>query len=154
MGYDNNALSAAIVNLAVKGYLSISNDDDDYVLQRTQPTETLAPGETVLFSKLFAKGASLVLDNRNHAIVSAARRAHKSALRRDYQNTYFLANTGKLWPSLIGSVVIVGLIIYLGAISIVSVGLLLVNLVVHIVFIFLLKAPTSKGRALMDKLEG
>ena len=153
MGYDKGALSAAIVNLAVKGYLTISNDDD-FILRRTNSEETLAAGESALLAALFRKGDTLELDNKNHAVVSAASHAHKKAIKRDYANTYFLQNTWRVLPSFAGLLVFVALIGYLRAFTPLAVGLLVINLVMHGVYIYLMKRPTKKGRALMDKLEG
>lgn len=89
MGYDSAALSAAVINLAVKGHLRIVQDDDDYSLQQESSSEELAPGESVLLEKLFHDGGVLELDNKNHKIIGAARSAHSKALQRDYRNIYF-----------------------------------------------------------------
>tara|TARA_R110001599_G_scaffold353821_1_gene599110 strand:+ start:28979 stop:30046 length:1068 start_codon:yes stop_codon:yes gene_type:complete len=51
MGYDDKTFAAAVINLAVKGYVSITCDDDDYSLQQNASTEPLAPGESVLLKK-------------------------------------------------------------------------------------------------------
>jgi len=106
MGYDHTAFSAAVINLAVKGYLTIDNSDDDYVLTRTESRERLEPGERALLARLFRRHRSIELDNKNHATISAAQSAHKQALRRDYLNTYFTKNTPLLLPSLAVSAVL------------------------------------------------
>jgi uncharacterized membrane protein YgcG len=154
MGYDKGALSSAIVNLAVKGYLVIDNDDDDFVLRRTDSNEDLAAGESALLAALFRKGDTLELDNKNHAVVSAATSAHKKAIKRDYANQYFLQNTWRVVPSFIGVLLVTGLIGYLSAFTPLAIGMLGINIVMHLIYIYLMKRPTKKGRALMDKLEG
>jgi len=61
MGYDNTCFAAAIINLAVKGFLKIEEDDDDYSLELTgKENIEMAPGEAAIVKKLFEK--SIVLD--------------------------------------------------------------------------------------------
>jgi len=154
MGYDAATFSAAVVNLAVKGHLVITKRGDDYELERTESTAPLAPGEAALLEQLFRESRRLELDNRNHAIVNAARRAHKRALRRDYLNRYFRENTGLLLPSLFVSLLLFVAVLMLGAITPLVVVVFVVVGIVHALFAWLLKAPTTRGRALMDRLEG
>ena len=154
MSYDSKALSAAVINLAVKGYLTIVKADDDYLLRQESSTEQLANGESVLLQKLFEKGGVLELDNKNHPIVGQALAAHKKALRQDYRDVYFLTNTRRLMPAFLGSLAMLVVIGSLGAITPFVVGLFIIIAVLHGVFGYLLKAPTAKGRELMDKLEG
>jgi hypothetical protein len=54
MGYDNTCFAAAIINLAVKGFLTIEEDDDDYSLELTgKENIEMAPGEAAIIKKLF-----------------------------------------------------------------------------------------------------
>ena len=56
MGYDNACFAAAIINLAVKGFLKIEEDDDDYSLELTgEENIEMAPGEAAIVKKLFEK---------------------------------------------------------------------------------------------------
>ena len=56
MGYDNACFAAAIINLAVKGFLTIEEDDDDYSLELIGKEKIeMAPGETAIVKKLFEK---------------------------------------------------------------------------------------------------
>ncbi len=62
MGYDNTCFAAAIINLAVKGFLKIEEDDDDYSLELTgKENIEMAPGEAVIVKKLFEKSIALDL---------------------------------------------------------------------------------------------
>jgi len=154
MSYDAGAFSAAVINLAVKGHLRIEKSDKDYSLSKTRSDSALAPGEAALLDKLFTEGLTLALDNKNHAIVSAARKAHRKALRRDYLNIYFRKNGVLLLPSLLGSVVLFILTLLLGAVTPLAIGLFLLTALLHVLFAYLLKAPTRRGRLLLDRLEG
>ncbi len=54
MGYDNTCFTAAIINLAVKGFLKIEEDDDDYSLELTgEENIEMAPGEKAIIKNLF-----------------------------------------------------------------------------------------------------
>jgi len=56
MGYDNACFAAAIINLAVKGFLKIDEDEDDYSLELTgEENIEMAPGEAAIVKKLFEK---------------------------------------------------------------------------------------------------
>ncbi len=80
MGYDSEAFSAAVINLAVKGYLSITQDDDEYTLLKSPSTETLARGEAILLKGLFADGPLLELEQENHSILIKAMANHSKSL--------------------------------------------------------------------------
>ncbi len=154
MGYDPETLSAAIVSLAVKGHLEIQQDDsDDYVLKRVTAQTTLAPGEERLLASLFSNGDVLELDNKNHEVLQVARLAHKRSLRTDYLHTYFRKNRGLLLPSIALS----GLAVVIAAnIGMTFVAMLFVaaNAILHLGFMYLMKAPTARGRWLLDQLDG
>lgn len=61
MGYDKTCFATAILNLAVKGYLTITEDDDGaYTLEKTGNTDVkMAPGESRLVTELFRKDTEL-----------------------------------------------------------------------------------------------
>ncbi len=154
MGYDNKTLTAAVINLAVKGYIEIDDTGDDYVLTKQASREPLAPGEKVLYTKLFAEGSELALDSKNHAQISLARTHHNIALKKNYEKIYFFINSPLLLPSLLLSMAVaVGIgITGLGVPAVIAV--FVANFFLHGVFYYLMRAPTQRGRRLLDKLEG
>jgi len=96
MGYDHKAFTAAVVNLAVKGTLTIDKRGDTYSLARLRDTRpSLAPGEKVLLDNLFKDGDTLELKKSRHAVIGGALKKHKRALQRDYEKRYF--NTNSRW---------------------------------------------------------
>ena len=103
MGYDNKALAAALVNLAVTGYLRIEQSaGKKFILHRTRKETSMAPGEKALTQKLFAgKRDRIELETANHATLSAALIAHKAALKTDYEKIYFRTNSGWLVPGIL-----------------------------------------------------
>jgi hypothetical protein len=154
MGYDNRAFTAAVISLAVKGYLEIDEQGGKYTLHRRTSAQPLAAGEKTLLEALFAGGASVELDNKNHALLARAKLAHQRSLKRDYQKLYFLTNGGLLLPSLGATVALAIAIGLLGAFRPLVVVVLVLMVAVHLVFAWLLRAPTQRGRRLMDQLEG
>jgi uncharacterized membrane protein YgcG len=154
MGYDGTVLAAAVINLAVKGYVAIINTDGDFRLQRTSSSEKLAAGESALLSLLFVDGPDLELDNKNHSVIGPARSAHKRALQRDYLNIYFRRNTAKIAPSVLGSLAIAAAIVILQAFTPAVAAVLVADLLLHALYIYLLRAPTPRGRLLLDQLMG
>jgi uncharacterized membrane protein YgcG len=154
MGYDDETFTAAVINLAVKGHLSITCDDDDYTLQQQACSEPLAPGESDLLKKLFREGVVLELEKSNHSLISVARSAHKQALRRDYLNKYFKTNGLLILPSIVVSALLLLVIVSTASVVPWVWAFYAGVIVLHIVFAYLLKAPSGRGRRLMDKLEG
>ena len=154
MGYDNRAFTAAVISLAVKGYLEIDEQGGKYTLRQRTSTQPLAAGEKTLLAALFAGGASVELDNKNHALLARAKLAHQRSLKRDYQKLYFLNNSGLLLPSLGATVALAIAIGLLGDFRPLVVAVLVLMVVAHLVFAWLLRAPTQRGRRLMDQLEG
>ena len=154
MGYDGTVLAAAVINLAVKGYVTITKTDDDFQLQRKSSKERLAPGESALFNLLFVGGPVLALDNDNYTVIGQAKSAHKRALERDYQNIYFRLNMAKIVPSLLGSSAVAVIIGLLGAFTPLVIGVVVLTAILHALYVYLLRAPTPRGRLLLDKLMG
>jgi len=74
MGHDKKAFTAALLNLAVKGYLQISKTGKMYKLKKTKNSNLrLSPGEQAIHSSLFGElGHSLELKNSNHEKISVA----------------------------------------------------------------------------------
>jgi uncharacterized membrane protein YgcG len=157
MGYDKKAFTAALLNLAVKGLITIERSSDDYTLRRLAPRGEpgqLAAGEKVLLEELFRRGSKLKLDDINHGPISRAITAHTAALKRDYYKKYFLTNATLLIPAwlILGISVILVVKLKLGTV-LVAVSYV-ISLILLFVFAYLMKAPTPAGRRLMDKAEG
>jgi len=168
MYYDDKVLTAAIVNLAVKGYLRIDVDPgsdgflgigktaDGYLLVRTDPDRDRAPlahGERELYEGLFRDGNTVELKNENHELLGAAKSDHRRSLTSDYKHRYFETNGALNIPALL--IVIVAAIAALGAgPSISVVAVVAVMIVTTVFFAIVMKAPTLRGRKLLDEMLG
>ena len=158
MYYDNKVMTAAIVNLAVKGYLEIVDDGDTHLLRkkgREHASTDLAPGERELHDGLFAEGDEIELDNENHEILGAARSAHRKSLKTDYKHHYFKTNGLLNVPA-----IVIVLITLLVALNIGSgptpfvVGAIVLLFLTAAFFAFVMKRPTLRGRKLLDEMTG
>ncbi len=158
MYYDNKTMTAAIVNLAVKGNLRIDNYDGEHSLTRLDPgpdAKPLATGEKELIEALFNHGPGIALKNENHKILGAAKTAHRHSLRDDYKHTYFRTNTYLNLPAVVIGVgaSLVALNIGFGPTPFVIAAIIAMAVVVA-GFAWLLRRPTMRGRRLLDEMLG
>ncbi|HXL98324.1 MAG TPA: DUF2207 domain-containing protein [Rhizomicrobium sp.] len=99
MAYDRKAYAASLIDMAVKGFLKISEEDGSYVLTRTGKSAAdsgLSHGEAAIAAKLFDDGgASIAMKQDNHAAIAASISALKTSLKSEYEGNYF--NTHAHW---------------------------------------------------------
>ena len=116
MGFDDKAFAAAVVNMAVKGYLTIDEDTSgDYTLTRKDTAfSDLSRDETQIARQLFSERNSLVIETANHATIKKVLKNHRMNLAVDYEKTYFLTNKGMLIPGLVISVIALVILVLLG----------------------------------------
>ena len=158
MYYDSKVMTAAVVNLAVKGYLTIRATDDLHSLERSDPGDNaaeLATGESELYEGLFRDGDLVFLDDEYHELLGAARAAHRKSLKRDYANRYFKINGLLSVPGFFIALIsaIVALNVGVGPTAFV-IGIIVVMAIVIVVFAALMKRPTGLGRKLLDDMLG
>ncbi len=113
MSYDNNCFASAIINLAVKGFLTIKeNSSKNYVITKTGQSADMAPGEKALSDSLFSSGDSITLKQSNHSRISSAISAHKSSLKNDYEKKYFIKNTAYFVIGILISIIVLSVILF------------------------------------------
>ena len=158
MSYDDTTMTAAVVSLAVKGYLRIYNDDDEHTLTRLEAGDgapELATGERELYDALFDDGDVVVLDNKNHKRLGAARSAHRASLKFDYASRYFKTNGILNLPALL--VGIVAALVALGVSGGPNLFIILAivaMLITLLTFAIIMKQPTGLGRKVLDESAG
>jgi uncharacterized membrane protein YgcG len=102
MEFDHKAFAAAIVNIAVKGCLTINEDEGDYSLSRTDADETvLSAGEKQIVKKLFRGSKYIALDTVNHGKIKKAITALQNSLKLDFEKIHFQRNFKWLIPGAI-----------------------------------------------------
>jgi uncharacterized membrane protein YgcG len=93
MAYDDKVFAAAVIDMAVKGHLSISDVDGKYTLVKKKDARAkLSPDEQQVMSQLFRSATSIVLERKNHAAIAAAKNALKTSLTFAYEKSHFLNN--------------------------------------------------------------
>lgn len=101
MKYDHKAFVAALVNLAVKGAVEISEKGGEFTLNPTGRTpDHLAAGEKVLCKELLGSGR-FTLEQSHHARIGKALKSHKAALQLNNEKIYFLSNKGWTFPGIL-----------------------------------------------------
>ncbi len=93
MGYDDRIFAAAVISMAVKGFLRIEDSDGAYTLKKQTGTAVkLAADEQKIAAQLFRSGDAIVLARQNHSAIGAAKNALKSSLALAYEKTHFVSN--------------------------------------------------------------
>ncbi len=93
MGYDNKAFTAALINLAVKGLITIQDDDGEYTVRKKTGAETdLSPEESKLYRRLFSSGPELKLEQKNHSDIKAALTEVEEYLKLKCERIFFVTN--------------------------------------------------------------
>ena len=158
MYYDDKVMTAAVVNLAVKGYLKIQRRGDAHWLVKQSPAEPglpMAPGENELYAGLFKEGDKIELDDKNHEVLGEARSAHRKSLTKDYKRHYFKTNAMLNIPAI--------LIVILATVMALNIGrgptpLVIAAIILSVLtlafFAMVMRRPTLRGRKLLDEMLG
>ena len=158
MYYDQKVMTAAVVNLAVKGYLRINNNDGTHsltILDAKERRPELAPGEQELLAGIFKDGDDIILENKNHAVLGAALSAHKTSLQDDYKKKYFITNGGLNIPAIMIVVMSTFIALNSGAgPSFLVIATIIAMFLTMVFFAIIMKRPTMRGRKLLDEMLG
>ena len=108
MDYDSKIFAAALVSMAVKGYISISSRDDEYTLAVVGDSDKmLSVDEKAIAKELFKGKNKMKLANANHKAISKAIEELKKSLTLTYEKTYFIRNSSLF----IGGIVLSSLVL-------------------------------------------
>jgi uncharacterized membrane protein YgcG len=157
MSFNKDAFTAALISLAVKGLVNIEEKDKKFTLERNfgDPLSPLSPGEQAILDKLLPSPSSQIeMENENHEDFQAAHKALAAALKKEYRGRLFNLNGLYLIGPILVSIAAAVLAAFFsgGPVTWVSYAVLAVFL--HILFAFLMRAPTIAGRLVMDEIEG
>ena len=158
MSFDKKAFAAAVVSLGVKGYLEIRENDDDFTLHRKtdrgRNLEKASKGESAVLECLFENGSEIELDQKNHRTFMRAQSVLKMAMKNEHLNRIFKLNSIFALPAVL--MTIGAAIIAAAWIDGVFIWVLfaVLSILMHFVFLSLLRKPTPAGRRIMDEIEG
>lgn len=118
MGFGSRGYTAAIVSMAVKGYLTIEESSDEKItLKKTGWPAELSPGEKAAASRLFLNGASIRVRQSNHEAFSKASRRLRRALRGEYEAQHFKRNRKTFFIGLALAIVAIAAIVVSGSVA-------------------------------------
>jgi len=101
MGFDNTCFSAAVVGLAVKGAVTIEEDDGSYTLKKRGEGTDLHPEEIRLYKELLGSSKSIELEKANHSRIGGSRKALRQMLSTLLEKTHFVRNLKWWLPGLV-----------------------------------------------------
>jgi hypothetical protein len=158
MSFNKQAFAAAIVNLGIKGHLKIHEATDEFVLHRQDTPGDIPPskGEAGVMDALFKAGKKrrIVLDQKNYKEFMKARSALKKALKAEHLGRMFNLNSIYALPAIVMGIGAVAIAASMDGGPLIWVSFAVLFLVMQVVFLFLMRAPTPAGRRVMDEIEG
>lgn len=102
MSFDHKAFTATVINMAVKGFLKISQSRGAYKIIKAGVDEgVLSEEEMIVAKKLLGKSKEIELESANHVIIQQALSALKNFLRLHFEKVYFFTNTKYFIPGAI-----------------------------------------------------
>jgi uncharacterized membrane protein YgcG len=94
MGFDNKAFAAALLDMGVRGFLTIKQLAGSYRLYTTgKPASVLSEDEQMVAASLFNGRTELWLHQENHVTIRDALSGLKDYLASTEQKTYFVTNS-------------------------------------------------------------
>jgi uncharacterized membrane protein YgcG len=95
MGYDDRTLASAVIDMAVKGRITIKEDKGTFtLLKKEEGGMPLSPEEGQVMKDLLGSGREITLKATNHVTIQAAIKAFRDSLALKYEKTYFITNRG------------------------------------------------------------
>jgi uncharacterized membrane protein YgcG len=160
MAHDSKTFTAALIDMAVKRYISIHQEHHKYWIERdTAPETVLSDDELALAGALIGTSARVDFEQQHAEEIQRAILASKRPLETDYQPRFFVSNTGYLLTGILLSVGVAVLTFFLSAsgtasqfVAPIVVGIALA--VMAVVFGSTLKSYTKEGRKLVDEVAG
>ena len=198
---DGKNFTAAIINLAVKGFIKLTKKSDGYQITRLDnpAKESASVGEQLVLQKLLRGQKAMEIDSKYNSQVKTAQSGLAAKLIQEFKDKCFKNNWVYAFIGMgisvlvmfalllhhnpgdrsafgvMGQIAFFAVVMFfifkskpLGWIPAIGVFIVMSNLnlsvelfimlgflvVINLIFIYLLKAPTPFGRELMDKIEG
>ena len=160
MAHDSKAFTAALIDMAVKRYISIHEEGHKYWIERdTAPEPVLSDDELALAGSLIGTSARVDFEQAHAEEIQRAILASQKPLEADYQPRFFVSNTGYLLTGILLSIGVAALTFFVSTsgsasqfVAPVVVGVVLV--IMAVVFGSTLKSYTQEGRKLVDEVAG
>ena len=160
LSFDRHAFTAAIISLAVKGFIRIEEEGKgkEFTLHRIRKKDDqahLTKGESAVLQVLLPHmPSSISMKDTNYRQFQQARNVLKQALVKEHLGRLFHLNTLYLAPPMVITVLAGVIALAFDGGPAIWITWLLLAVLVHGLFIWLLRAPTPAGRLVMDEIEG
>jgi uncharacterized membrane protein YgcG len=156
MSFNRQAFAAAVVSLGVKGYLEIEEQKDGFKLRKktAPPSGKASRGENALLGSLFMLGNEIEMDQKNHRSFIKGREGLRQALKTEYLGRLFILNTIDVLPAALLTIVAAVIAAAMPGGPFIWVPYAILSVALHVIFLYLLRAPTPAGRQIMDQIEG
>lgn len=165
MRFDDRTFAAALIDLAARsaltieeekpGFLSISGPV--YTLRKNNTKAVVPPAEVTLLERLFSHGDSFKLSKTHNICVESAANALEANLLAAWDGKAFNRNTRAIAIGVLLTALGLTCVIYRLTLDFIEPGLWLALgalVLVNVFFGYIMKAPTTEGRALLDKIQG
>lgn len=156
MSFGKQTFASAIVSLGVKGYLEIHEDDDDFTLHNKQTAGNgkASKGERAVLDELFEDAPEVKLEQESYKVFMKATSVLKKALKTEHMGRLFNLNSVYALPAVLMTTVAAFVAAQLNGGPPVWILFAVLSVVMHLAFVFLMRAPTPAGRLIMDEIEG
>ncbi|WP_085025120.1 DUF2207 domain-containing protein [Ensifer aridi] len=112
------ALSATLLNLAVKGHVVLDDLKNAIIVTATGKSDGKLPaGEAAVMKAVEGAGGKLTIDRANGKKVAAAGASFRSAMEREHRGKYYRANTGYIIGGVALSIVALAALFIFGDLS-------------------------------------
>lgn len=157
--FDAQAFAAALVELAVKGLITIEEPKKrQYVLVRSEkPLANLTPDETLLMKELFGPDhvTTVHLERKYNPKIEAVRESLAKQLQKQVLARYYTANGLALGLGVVLSALLLIIALAVCKTTPIQAAILVTSLVlINLLFAILLPRYNPEGRRLLDHAEG
>ncbi len=171
--YHNDLITGAILNLAVKGYLKIEEDAQEYVFglfkskqytirKEKEDSGGLNDEERVLLKKLFSGSSTVSLNGKYDSKIQSAVSAFKSSLRKQHHGLIYQGMNLKFWiVPILTIIAYVFLFVFLVSNyfqgendGIIFVLFLVLNITFFLIYQYLIRKPAVEKLRLKSLIEG
>ena len=171
--YHGDLITGSILNLAVKGYLKIEEDNQDYVFglfrskkfiihKIKEDSGLLNDEEQVIFSKLFSGTSTLTLNGKYDSKVQSAVTAYKASLRKQHHSLIYQGFNFKFWLIPVLTIIAyIFLFVFLasnyfqgGNDGLIFFVFLVVNIVFFLIYQYLIRKPAVEKLRIKSLIDG
>ena len=144
------ALSASLIDLAVKGYVVLEDLERSITVRRTdKPVKGKLPsGQASLIAALGAPGESFTIDKANGKKVQAVGRKFRDAIEKEHRGKYYKDNSGYIFGGVVLSIAALGALLIFGSLSGDAIGLMFAPITIGIFLsVFAVRLGKGAGRS-------